>query len=73
VRPTARERDRRSTAAHHGAHGLLTRENLRGTVWMLDGATVYARLGDWPGMLATLVTVLALALRPRATVRPPAA
>ena len=52
--------------------GLLSRENLRGTVWMLDGTTVYTRLGDWPGMLAALVTVLALALRPRATVRPPA-
>jgi apolipoprotein N-acyltransferase len=53
--------------------GVLTRENLRGTVRMLAGATVYTRFGDWPGMLAALVTLLAL-LRPlRVSVRQPAA
>ncbi len=40
--------------------GLLTRENLRSTVRLLDGTTLYGRLGDWPGGLATAVTVLAL-------------
>ncbi len=45
--------------------GLLTRENLRGVVHMLDGETVYARLGDWPGWLALVLVALALGLRPR--------
>ena len=31
--------------------GLLTRENLRYDVHMLDGETVYTRFGDWPGWL----------------------
>jgi apolipoprotein N-acyltransferase len=31
--------------------GVLTRENLRYDVHMLDGDTVYTRLGDWPGLL----------------------
>ncbi len=31
--------------------GLLTRENLRYDVHMLDGDTVYTRFGDWPGLL----------------------
>src|SRR6185436_8366232 len=38
--------------------GLLTRESLRGTVRMLQGETLYARLGDWPGWLALIVVVL---------------
>ena len=38
--------------------GLFTRENLRAAVHPLEGWTVYARLGDWPGWLA-----LALMLR----------
>jgi len=43
--------------------GLLTRENLRGVVHPLDGETVYARLGDWPGWLALAVVALTLRLR----------
>ena len=31
--------------------GLLTRENLRYDVHMLEGDTVYTRFGDWPGLL----------------------
>lgn len=44
--------------------GLLTRENLRGTVRLLDGETLYGRLGDWPGALAAVACLLALAPRP---------
>ena len=40
--------------------GLLTRENLRGTVHPLDGETVYARCGDWPGWLAFATVALTL-------------
>lgn len=29
--------------------GLLTRENLRAEVRLLDGQTLYTRFGDWPG------------------------
>jgi apolipoprotein N-acyltransferase len=32
--------------------GLLTRENLHGTVHPLAGQTIYARVGDWPGWVA---------------------
>jgi apolipoprotein N-acyltransferase len=32
--------------------GLLTRESLRATVRLLEGRTLYARTGDWPGWLA---------------------
>jgi apolipoprotein N-acyltransferase len=39
---------------------LLERDTLRATVRPLEGRTVYARLGDWPGWLA--VGLLALAL-----------
>jgi len=39
---------------------LFTRENLRATVEPLDGLTVYARFGDWPGWLAAALLVLAL-------------
>ncbi len=31
---------------------LLARQNLRGTVRALEGETLYARFGDWPGWLA---------------------
>jgi apolipoprotein N-acyltransferase len=41
--------------------GLLTRETLRGTVHPLDGTTLYARLGDWPGWLALAAVALAAA------------
>jgi apolipoprotein N-acyltransferase len=53
--------------------GLLTRENLHGTVHPLDGETVYARLGDWPGWLASAVVALTVGLRSRrrrSTARP---
>jgi apolipoprotein N-acyltransferase len=45
--------------------GLLTSENLHGTVHPLVGETVYARAGDWPGWLALIVVVLALGWRRR--------
>jgi apolipoprotein N-acyltransferase len=32
---------------------LLAQQNLRGTVHPLEGETLYARLGDWPGWLAS--------------------
>jgi apolipoprotein N-acyltransferase len=44
--------------------GLLTRENLRATVRMLDGTTVYTRWGDWPGWGAAALLLVALT-RPR--------
>jgi apolipoprotein N-acyltransferase len=43
--------------------GLLTRENLRGTVHPLAGTTIYARYGDWPGWLALAVVALSLVRR----------
>lgn len=49
--------------------GLLTRETLRGEVRRLDGRSVYARLGDWPGMLGTALVALALARRRSASER----
>jgi apolipoprotein N-acyltransferase len=45
--------------------GLLTRESLRGTVRPLDGTTLYARAGDWPGWLALGVIFLTLVRTPR--------
>ena len=42
--------------------GLLTRENLRVTVRMLDGASLYTRWGDWPGWIAATIVVVALAI-----------
>lgn len=44
--------------------GLLTRENLRATVAMLDEQTVYGTLGDWPGWLSAAL-VLGAVLRRR--------
>jgi apolipoprotein N-acyltransferase len=41
----------------------MTRENLRAVVHPLEGRTVYARLGDWPGWLGAAVVVLALGTR----------
>ena len=38
---------------------LLRRENLRATVRMLDGTTLYTRWGDWPGWLAAAFTLAA--------------
>ena len=47
--------------------GVLTRANLRGEVRMLEGETVYARLGDWPGWMAAALMLLGLVARsPRA-------
>ena len=45
-----------------GRTGLLTRENLHGTVHPLAGTTVYASLGDWPGWLGALLVALGLAI-----------
>jgi apolipoprotein N-acyltransferase len=42
---------------------LLARDTLRATVRLLDGRTVYARLGDWPGWLAAVLVGLGLARR----------
>ena len=42
---------------------LLARDTLRATVRLLDGQTVYARLGDWPGWLAAVLVGLGLARR----------
>jgi apolipoprotein N-acyltransferase len=44
---------------------LLARETLRATVHLLEGRTVYARFGDWPGWLAAAVVVVALSHRRR--------
>jgi apolipoprotein N-acyltransferase len=46
--------------------GLLTTETLRAEVHPLEGSTVYARLGDWPGWLSAAIVALALARRRRA-------
>jgi apolipoprotein N-acyltransferase len=54
---------------------VLARENLRAVVHPLEGETVYARVGDWPGWLSAAVVVLTLGLRPprgRRAVPPPA-
>lgn len=45
--------------------GFETRENLRATVHMMEGQTLYARLGDWPGWLSLLVVVTTLVRRRR--------
>lgn len=45
--------------------GLLTRENLRATVSPMEGSTLYARWGDWPGWIAAAITLAALAIGPR--------
>jgi apolipoprotein N-acyltransferase len=43
--------------------GVLTRESLRAVVHPLDGRTVYARLGDWPGWVGAVLVAVALACR----------
>jgi len=43
--------------------GLLTRENLRADVHMLDEDTVYTMLGDWPGWLSLLAVGWMLIVR----------
>jgi len=43
--------------------GLLTRENLRYEVHMLDEDTVYTMLGDWPGWLSLLMIALMVVTR----------
>ena len=48
--------------------GVLERASLRGTVHALDGTTVYATLGDWPGWLALVLVAARVFL-----VRAPAA
>jgi apolipoprotein N-acyltransferase len=47
--------------------GVQTRENLRATVHMMDGQTLYARLGDWPGWLSLLATGFTVLRRRRPT------
>jgi apolipoprotein N-acyltransferase len=42
--------------------GVLTRENLRYDVHMLEGETVYTRFGDWPGWLG-LAAILWMLIR----------
>ena len=44
--------------------GLLTRENLRYDIHMLEGDTVYGRIGDWPGWLG-LAAILVMFIRRR--------
>jgi apolipoprotein N-acyltransferase len=46
--------------------GVQTRANLRAKVHMMEGQTLYARLGDWPGWLSLLVTGFTLVRRRRA-------
>jgi len=48
--------------------GLLTRENLRYDVRMLEGQTVYGRLGDWPGWLG-LAAIVFMFIRRRGAAR----
>ena len=43
---------------------VLTRENLRATVHMLDGTTVYTRYGDWPGWIAAVIVLATLIQAP---------
>jgi len=44
--------------------GLLTRESLRYDIHMLEGDTVYGRIGDWPGWLG-LAAILIMFIRRR--------
>jgi apolipoprotein N-acyltransferase len=48
--------------------GVLTRENLRYDVQMLDGKTLYTRLGDWPGWLG-LAAIFWMLIRRRGAER----
>jgi apolipoprotein N-acyltransferase len=49
--------------------GLLTRENLRATVALLDDLTTYARWGDWPAWISLLILSAALTIRPPGLLR----
>jgi len=49
--------------------GLLSREHARARVRLLEGETLYARVGDWPGWLGAALCAFALARR---RTRPPA-
>ena len=49
--------------------GVETSESIRATVGMMDGRTVYAAIGDWPGWVSLLGCMFLLA-RPRERVRP---
>jgi apolipoprotein N-acyltransferase len=40
--------------------GLLTRQNLRATVRMLDETTIYTSAGDWAGWAAAALVLMAL-------------
>lgn len=51
--------------------GVLTRENVRGTVRLRDDSTLYGRFGDWPGWLALLALTLTAAAARRGTHSPP--
>lgn len=51
---------------------LLARATLRGTVHPLGGATLYARLGDWPGGAALAAVLLGLVARRRPAAVTPA-
>lgn len=46
---------------------LFEATNLKHTVRMLDGPTIYRALGDWPGYLAAFLLLVVLATRRRAT------
>lgn len=48
--------------------GVLTRENLRYVVGMMEGETIYTRFGDWPGWLSLIALVWMLFIR-RASVK----
>jgi apolipoprotein N-acyltransferase len=48
--------------------GLLSRENLRYDVHMLEGDTIYGRFGDWPGWLG-LAAIVAMFIRRRGAER----
>ena len=41
--------------------GVQTKESIRATVRMMEGRTVYAAIGDWPGWISLLVCIFLLA------------
>jgi hypothetical protein len=45
------------------AYVVLTRQNPRAVVHPLDGATLYARAGDWPAWLAAIARGAAIVRR----------
>lgn len=50
--------------------GLLTRENLRATVHLLDETTLYTRAGDWVGWVAAAFVLIGLVRAPRNREKP---